>query len=497
MSKAILLFPNQLFEEALESPAEHLIIAKHWLFYHQLPFHVQKLMLHDASIESFASRARATGKKVSILEPNQCRDQSTFEQSLLQLASDFTIYDVVDDYLYRSLSAALGSNFVVLDSPSFLCNRVELQAFRSGAGNSKIRMAEFYKWQRRRMKLLIEPGGQPTGGRWSFDEHNRQRLPKDHQPAPPWQPHYSESEIQSLSDSAIRYQDHPGSSADFRWPINRDQALDLLDHFFTHRFAKFGPYEDAMDSSDSVVFHSQLSAPLNCGLLTPHEVVERAIEYAQSHPEVSLASLEGFIRQIIGWREYIRATYIWFGRTMRTKNHLHHTSDFPQGFWEAKSGLLPLDIVLQRVHKTAYCHHIERLMVAGCLLLLAEIHPDKAYEWFMSQFIDAYDWVMVPNVYAMSQFADGGLITTKPYLCGSAYIRKMSNFPVGSWTEIWDGLYWRFVDRHRELFSQNPRLQMTVRSLDKMTPDRKERILKSAEDWLAGSRETQQQSLEL
>ena len=454
-------------------------------------------MLHDASIAAFAQRAKSLGKQVTILEADQCFDQLNFESNLCPIAAQFKVFDLVDDYLERSVKSALGENCAVLETPSFLCTNDELQSFKEQSGKSKIRMAEFYKWQRRRLKILVDDEGQPLGGRWSFDDENRKCLPRDHRQATQWQPEYSESEIKSLSESAIKHQGNPGSSANFRWPINREQALQVLDYFLDHSFACFGPYEDAMHSEDGVVFHSQLSAPLNCGLLTPDEVVARALDHASRHPEVPLASLEGFIRQIIGWREYIRATYLWFGRSMRTKNYLGHTNQIPAGFWEGETGLLPLDFVVQRVQNNAYCHHIERLMVAGCIMLLAEVHPDRAYEWFMSQFIDAYDWVMVPNVYAMSQFADGGAITTKPYLCGSAYIRKMSNFANGTWTEVWDGLYWRFVDRHRELFAHNPRIQMTVKSFDKMDAIRRERILKAAEQWLAGNRDMKQNSLEL
>ena len=191
---------------------------------------------------------------------------------------------------------------------------------------------------------------------------------------------------------------------------------------------------------------------LNIGLLTPQQVLDRTFEFSRTHT-VPLASLEGFIRQVIGWREFMYCIYHAVGETQRRGNFWDCQRDLPASFYSADTGIPPVDRVIRRVMDLAYCHHIERLMVLGNFMLLCEVRPEQVYQWFMELFIDAYDWVMVPNVYGMSQYADGGLITTKPYISSSNYIRKMSDFSRGPWCAIWDGLFWRFVSRHKEVFA--------------------------------------------
>ena len=212
---------------------------------------------------------------------------------------------------------------------------------------------------------------------------------------------------------------------------------------------------------------------LNTGLLTPQFIVDEALQYASNH-EIPINSLEGFIRQIIGWREFIRAVYELKGKEERTKNYWGFTRKIPASFWNGTTGIEPVDNTIKKVLATGYCHHIERLMVLGNFMLLCEFDPDDVYRWFMELFIDAYDWVMVPNVYGMSQFADGGLMATKPYISGSNYLMKMSDYKKGEWQNVWDGLFWRFMHTHRTFFLKNPRLGMLVRSFDKM-PDIKQK----------------------
>ncbi len=204
---------------------------------------------------------------------------------------------------------------------------------------------------------------------------------------------------------------------------------------------------------------------LNIGLLTPKQVVEAVLAHGE---EVPLNSLEGFIRQVIGWREFVRLIYVHAGTKQRTRNFWGLSQKLPASFYSGTTGIAPFDASVERTLNHAYCHHIERLMVLGNFMLLCDIAPDAVYRWFMEMFIDSYDWVMVPNVYGMSQHADGGLMTTKPYISGSSYILKMSDYPKGTWTTIWDGLYWRFVHRQREFFSQNPRMRVMVGQLDRM-----------------------------
>ena len=241
--------------------------------------------------------------------------------------------------------------------------------------------------------------------------------------------------------------------------------------FVTERFAHFGPYEDAIVAGENTLWHSVLTPMLNIGLLTPRQVLDVALDAADGG-DVPLPSLEGFVRQIIGWREFIRASYEDLGVAMRTHNHWQHTRPMPRQFYDGTTGIAPVDDAIQRVLETGYCHHIERLMVVGGFMFLCEFDPDEIYRWFMALFVDAYDWVMVPNVYGMSQFADGGLFTTKPYLSGSNYVRKMSDYPKGDWCDIWDGLFWSFIHQHKSFFRSQYRLAMMARNLDRMSEDK-------------------------
>jgi len=199
---------------------------------------------------------------------------------------------------------------------------------------------------------------------------------------------------------------------------------------------------------------------LNIGLLSPRQVIDAATGQMERVP---LNAMEGFVRQVIGWREFVRLVYRTRGRRQRTQNFWRFSRGMPASFYDGSTGIDPVDHVIRQVLRTGYCHHIERLMVLGNFMLLCEIEPDAVYQWFMELFIDAYDWVMVPNVYGMSQYADGGLMTTKPYVSGSRYVLKMSDFKRGPWCAVWDALYWRFIDRHAEYFAGNPRMAMMAK----------------------------------
>ena len=223
---------------------------------------------------------------------------------------------------------------------------------------------------------------------------------------------------------------------------------------------------------------------LNVGLLTPAYVIDHALAYASAN-EIPINSLEGFIRQILGWREFIRAVYELKGNEERIRNYWGFTRTIPASFWKGTTGIAPIDSTIKKILETGYCHHIERLMVLGNFMLLCEFDPDEVYRWFMEMFIDAYDWVMVPNVYGMSQFADGGLMSTKPYISGSNYLMKMSDYSKGDWQAVWDALFWRFMHVHRDFFLQNPRLGMLIKTFDKMPEQKRQLHLENADRYLA------------
>ena len=266
-------------------------------------------------------------------------------------------------------------------------------------------------------------------------------------------------------------------------PTNREDALSWMEVFFQTKFHNFGTYEDAIIDNNNFLFHSALSPIINMGLLTPKEIITRAINYSKEN-SVPLNSLEGFIRQIIGWREFIRGIYHYKGREEKKLNFWQHNRKLTKDWYEGTTGIKPLDDVINDCLKYGYTHHIPRLMIVCNIMNLSRIHPDEIYRWFMEMFVDSSYWVMVPNVYGMGLFSDGGIFATKPYICGSAYFMKMMDFKKGEWCNTMDGLYWRFIDRNRKFFLKNPRLSMMVRIFDKMKEERKKMILSEADKFI-------------
>ncbi|KRF08932.1 deoxyribodipyrimidine photolyase [Arthrobacter sp. Soil782] len=486
---AQLIFPHQLFEEHLDAPDSRCyILVEDDLFFRQYRFHVQKLLLHRKSMRAFERRLRESGREVEYVETDSATSsQAALAEVLTRIgATSCTYYDVVDDWLAQRLTGTLRQLSIettVEDSPSFICTNADLDQYFSSNG---WRMQNFYEWQRKRLGILLDDDGGPAGGQWSFDTENRKKLPKKLMvPAlPTFSRETDEDAASTRSWVREEFPDNPGDADGFNWPVTHHAAAEALEVFLAERFELFGPYEDAIAETHSFLFHSALSSSLNTGLLSPADVVEIALDYARRHG-TPIASVEGFVRQIIGWREYMRASYVLHGRRMRTSNHLGMSRHLDQSWYEASTGIEPVDTVIRRILDTGYAHHIERLMVLGNAAILLRLDPDDVYEWFMAMFIDAYDWVMVPNVYAMSQFAAGNAITTKPYISGSNYLRKMSDLPQGDWQHVWDALYWQFVADHRELLARNPRSSMSVRLLDRMDAGRRKELAAEAERWLA------------
>jgi len=393
--------------------------------------------------------------------------------------------DPVDDWLYKRLKKAAQQNEIKLkkyESPMFINAENEIKTYFKN--KDKLQQTSFYIQQRKRLAILLDRSGRPHGGKWTFDKKNRKKYPNDKTPPqvsfPAKNPFYKEA----WQYTNARFKNNPGSNqTEFRYPVTFAESRTWLDQFLKNRFAEFGPYEDAMAGGARILHHSLLSPLLNTGLLTPREVIDKSINFFEEF-DIPLNSAEGFIRQIIGWREFIRGVYLVKGRYQRTRNFWNFNKPLPDSFYTAATGIEPLDKVINKVIDTGYCHHIERLMVLGNFMLLCEFDPDAVYRWFMEMFIDAYDWVMVPNVYGMSQFADGGLTAGKPYISSSNYLLKMSDFRKGSWQKTWDALFWRFMHVHRDYFTQNPRLGMLVRTYDKMPSEKQNKLLGDAGHFL-------------
>ncbi|MGI9202023.1 MAG: cryptochrome/photolyase family protein, partial [Woeseiaceae bacterium] len=397
-------------------------------------------------------------------------------------ATSFEHFEIEDKPFERRLVDFAKRNGLtrrVLQSPMFTCSRETFSAF--AADKSRLMMADFYKQQRRDLDVMVDADLKPVGGQWSFDADNRKKLPRTLQPPEiTWSS--SSSHTQDVTELvAQEFSDHPGDAAEFRWPTTRRQAREWLADFVTTRLPDFGPYEDAMSTRSATVFHSVLSPCLNLGLLTPMEVIDAVLTRAD---EVPIQSLEGFVRQVIGWREFVRGVYQQHSDQQDTTNFWGHERELPASWYDGTTGIPPLDDTIRTALRLGWTHHIPRLMVLGNLMTLCEIRPVSAHRWFMEMFIDSSEWVMGPNVYGMGLFSDGGIFATKPYICGSNYLLKMSDYKKGPWCDIVDGLYWRFIDKHREFFQGNPRLALMPRALDRLDDTRRAHIFAAAERFL-------------
>jgi deoxyribodipyrimidine photolyase-related protein len=486
MKAAALIFPHQLFaSHPALVPGRPAYLVEEPRFFSDFAFHQQKLVLHRASLKAYEDFLGKQGVPVRYLEYGRLKNPAVLFTTLRQdNIREVIAVDPVDTMLTVRLreEAATGDiELNLLENPGFLCSTDELTNFFGAA--PKFHQTSFYTHQRRRLNVLME-GDKPAGGRWTYDTENRRKLPKGLEI--PSLPTVAENAyVREAKDYVSRhFPDRPGELETFIYPVTHAAAREWLNDFLKRRLPRFGDYQDAISASEPYVFHSLLSPLINIGLLTPREVLNAALAHAGEHP-VPMNSLEGFIRQIIGWREYVRGVYVLAGERQRRGNFWGHARKMPSTFYTGETGIAPLDQVIRRLLRTAYAHHIERLMVLGNFMLLCEIGPNEVYRWFMELFLDAYDWVMVPNVYGMSQFADGGLIMTKPYVSGSHYLLKMSDFPRGPWCDIWDGLYWRFIEKHRDYFAKNPRLAPMVKNLERLTPARRTGIFKAAETFLA------------
>jgi len=494
MHQTLLIFPHQLFKRhpGLKENPDSVVIIEDSLFFgdsaHPAKFHKQKLWLHRSSMKRYEHMLREDGHHVTYVEHDgQAKSlQINLKKALPKKQQRLLVMDPVDFLLKKRLNR-FGSmhpkvELRFIESEGFLNSSVENAEYRSG--KKRWFMADFYKWQRRRFNILME-GDEPEGGKWSFDEANRKKVPKKLIAEIPGIPTVKRDDIDASARDYVNqnFASNPGSLEQLIYPNSHSASQRWLKQFLECRFQKFGDYEDAIVEGESWLWHSVLTPMLNVGLLTPQQIVKATLQHC-SKRDIPINSVEGFLRQIIGWREFMRACYEDLGVVMRTTNHWDHQNKIPRSFYDGTTGILPVDDTIHRILETGYCHHIERLMVLGGFMFLCEFHPDEIYRWFMEMFVDSYDWVMVPNAYAMSQNADGGLITTKPYFSGSSYVRKMSHYKTARWCEIWDGLYWRWILKQSDQLAKNPRWAMMCSMAKKMDAEKKRNHLKNAESFL-------------
>ena len=354
------------------------------------------------------------------------------------------------------------------------------------------RMEHFYRAVRSRTGVLMDADGQPEGGEWNYDHDNREAFGKNGPGFVPKPARFLPDALTAevLAMVAERYADHPGELQHFDWPVTRADALIALEDFIAHRLGPFGPFEDAVWDTEPLLYHSRLSAAMNLKLLNPREVIDAAIA-AYHAKQAPIASVEGFVRQIIGWREYVRGLYWWHMPQYLDDNALDAQQDLPKLYWTGDTEMNCLKHVVRDTLAHGYAHHIQRLMITGLFALLFGVKPKAVHAWYLAVYVDAVEWVEVPNTIGMSQFADGGLMGSKPYIASGKYIDKMTNyckgcrFDPGSSTGgsacPFTTLYWDFLDRHRERFAGHPRLVMQVRNLERLKPDAVAAIRREAE----------------
>ena len=405
-------------------------------------------------------------------------------------------YQLPDEYrldeLLQHFCKTLGITTSVVDSEHFMSSRNELGDFFQG--KKTFLMESFYHMMRKKHNVLMQ-GDKPLTGKWNYDGENRKKLPKDHKPTHPlvFNNDVSEivSEIHKTNIKTIGNID----AENFVWPTTRTQSLELLDFFATECLSLFGSYQDAMTPNEWSLYHARISFSMNTKMISPTEVINRAILEWENRPtEIEYNQLEGFVRQIIGWREYMRGIYWNKMPDYATLNYFNNENNLPDWFWTGKTKMNCLKDAIDQSLNFSYAHHIQRLMITGNFALLAGVHPDEVDAWYLGIYIDAIEWVEITNTRGMSQFADGGIVGTKPYVSSAAYIDKMSHYcsscfykkaiKTGEKACPFNSLYWNFYDKNEDKLAKNPRIGMMYNVWRKMKPDDKVALLQQADYYL-------------
>ena len=487
MKSMFLILGNQQFPQKYLKPfkdSTFLMIEDYGLCTFQR-HHKLKLILFLSSMRSYADQLKKNKFKINYYDlnndfktPSEKKLENFICKYKIKELISFEIEDKFFEKKISSLTKKLKINWKVINSPMFLNSRDDFKEYLSKT--KKPFMANFYKIARTKIDILMDKG-KPKGGKWSFDEDNRKKLPKDIKI--PEMIAAKETKHTKVLKQEINkiFKNHPGEVDNFWLPTTHSDAVKWLDYFIAKKFNLFGDYEDAVDTNNNFLFHSALSPMINLGLLTPDLIIERVKKVEN---KIKINSYEGYIRQIIGWREFIRGIYQNYDQKLEENNFFKHKNSLTSNWYDGTTGLDPLDHSIKNAQKYGYTHHIERLMVLCNIMNLCEIKPNEVYKWFMEMFVDSSDWVMSPNVYGMGLFSDGGIFSTKPYICGSSYFMKMMNFKKGNWNDIMDGLYWRFINKNRKFFQSNPRLNMMVNIYDKMNITRKNYIIKKANQFI-------------
>ena len=465
------------------------VIAEQYQEASYVKHHIQKIAAFFLAMRAFAKALKTAGHNVLHLELDDSARFVDLPELIAGLCEQYGVthfeYQRPDEYrLWLQLQEldleALSICKTRVDTEHFIVPFEELKRyFTSGKGT---RMEGFYRKMRKAHNIMMD-GDEPLGGQWNFDAENRSKLKKTDLPAIP-EPLIFENQIDDLLSKLDKHQvSHFGEIGDtLVWPITRKQSLELLDYFCQYCLPNFGRFQDAMTANSEhawSLYHSRLSFAINAKILSPLTVVNRAIAEFESRPDdISLAQIEGFVRQIIGWREFVRGIYWANMPRYASDNALDASRNLPDYFWSGDTKMKCMQQSLTQSLETAYAHHIQRLMVIGNFCLLAGIDPDQVDQWYLGVYIDAIEWVEMPNTRGMSQFADGGLIASKPYTASGSYINRMSDYCSGCHYKVkekvgdsacpFNSLYWHFMERHQDKFGKNARIGMVYRNLEKM-----------------------------
>ncbi len=462
--------------------------------------HKQKIAFLFSAMRHFAAELEDKGVKVDYVRLDARDNSHSFGGELARAvkrhhAPRVVVTEPGEWRVWQAMqgwSEQIGVPVDILEDDRYVCRRDEFSAWAES--RSELRMEFFYREMRRKTGYLMA-GDQPAGGQWNFDHDNRKRLPDEH-PVPKlrrFEPDDITAEVLKLVGA--RFGDHFGALAPFHWGVTRTHALTALNHFVHESLPGFGDYQDAMRFGDDFLHHSVISPYLNCGLLDPREVCEKAIAaYEAGH--VPLNAVEGFVRQIIGWREFVRGIYWHHMPGYARSNRLRAHRPLPWFYWSGETDMRCMADCIRSTHEHAYAHHIQRLMVTGNFALLAGIKPSEIEEWYLVVYADAYEWVELPNVHGMVMHADGGLMGSKPYAASGAYIHRMSDYcgkcvysptvKEGEKACPFNYLYWNFLIENEEVLSANPRMEMPYRNLARMGDGKREQVLRDARRFLSG-----------
>jgi deoxyribodipyrimidine photolyase-related protein len=494
-----IILPNQLFYNNLLCLLSDVIyLIEDNTFFIKYPFHKQKLILHRASMKSYYDYLISLNKKVYYIDSN---NTNNIYDEIFKSYKVIYIFDPEDNYLlkkFNNLNKQYSNLLEIHPNSLFIETKKELDEYYKSLKShvNFIHDSGFYKWQRKRLNILMQ-NKKPLYNKLSFDHDNRNKFDQNYKKY-----YIPKNNTSYYIDEAKKYvlkywNNNFGSIDQFIYPINHKQAKELFNHFLKYKISSFGKYQDATSINIQFGSHSLLSSSLNIGLISPIYILNKIIKAFDKlnldSKKKAIPNVEGYIRQLIGWRSYVRFIYIYHGNNMLKENKLEHYNKLPDTWYNGTTGIYPIDFLIKKVEKYAYTHHIERLMYLGNFALLCRIKPKDIYKWFMICFIDSYEWVMVANVFGMSQYSTNSIkMMTRPYFSSSNYIKNMSDFKLNSynkindyyWNEIWDALYYNFINNNYNILKNIYATARNVSHWDKKTKLEQNKLLKIAKDFL-------------